>query len=233
LLRFAPMATIFLGALAGGVLAAVQSPDAVVAFAQAPEIGRSLAVIKGVWSALATGYHVETGDAAIDQLMSRGGMSSMMVTVWLIVCALAFGAAVEHGGFLTRLVAPLLRGVRSVGGLVTLLVVSCIGANIITSDQYIAVVLPGRLFRAEFLKRGLAPVFLSRVIGDSAIVTSPLVPWNSCGAYMAATLGVPTLGYAAFCFFNLLNPALTILFSFCAFRIIRTGERVNVVESNA
>jgi NhaC family Na+:H+ antiporter len=123
--------------------------------------------------------------------------------------------------------------VRSVGGLVTLLVVSCIGANIITSDQYIAVVLPGRLFRAEFLKRGLAPVFLSRVIGDSAIVTSPLVPWNSCGAYMAATLGVPTLGYAAFCFFNLLNPALTILFSFCAFRVIRTGERAHVVESKA
>jgi NhaC family Na+:H+ antiporter len=233
LLRFPPMATIFLGALAGGVLAAVQSPDAVVAFAQAPEIGRPLAVIKGVWAALATGYHVETGDAAIDQLMSRGGMSSMIVTVWLIVCALAFGAAVEHGGFLTRLVAPLLRGVRSVGGLVTLLVLSCIGANIITSDQYIAVVLPGRLFRAEFLKRGLAPVFLSRVIGDSAIVTSPLVPWNSCGAYMAATLGVSTLGYAGFCFFNLLNPALTILFSFCAFRIIRTGERVNVVESSA
>ena len=100
LLRFPPMATIFLGALAGGVLAAIQSPDAVVAFAKAPEIGRPLAVIKGVWSALATGYHVETGDPAIDQLMSRGGMSSMMITVWLIVCALAFGAAVEHGGFL-------------------------------------------------------------------------------------------------------------------------------------
>jgi Na+:H+ antiporter, NhaC family len=233
LLRFPPMATIFLGALAGGVLAAIQNPDAAAAFAQAPEIGRPLAVLKGVWAALATGYHVETGDAAIDQLMSRGGMSSMMVTVWLIVCALAFGAAVEHGGFLTRLVAPLLRGVRSVGGLVTLTVLSCIGANIITSDQYIAVVLPGRLFRAEFLRRGLAPAFLSRVIGDSAIVTSPLVPWNSCGAYMAATLGIPTLGYAGFCFFNLLNPALTILFSFCAFRIIRTGERANVVESSA
>jgi NhaC family Na+:H+ antiporter len=233
LLRFPPMATIFLGALAGGVLAAVQSPDAVVAFAKAPEIARPLAVIKGVWSALATGYRVETGDPAIDQLMSRGGMSSMMITVWLIVCALAFGAAVEHGGFLARLVAPLLRGVRSVGGLVTLLVVSCIGANIITSDQYIAVVLPGRLFRAEFLKRGLAPVFLSRVIGDSAIVTSPLVPWNSCGAYMAATLGIPTLGYVGYCFFNLLNPALTILFSFCAFRIIRTEGKVNVVKSIA
>ena len=82
-------------------------------------------------------------------------------------------------------------------------------------------VLPGRLFRAEFLKRGLASVFLSRVIGDSAIVTSPLVPWNSCGAYMAAALGVPTLGYAIYCFFNLLNPIVTIVFSFLAFRVLR------------
>ncbi len=155
--------------------------------------------------------------------MSRGGMSSMMITVWLIVCALAFGAAVEHGGFLTRLVDPLVRRVRSTGGLASLLVATCVGANIVTSDQYIAVVLPGRLFRAEFLKRGLAPVFLSRVIGDSAIVTSPLVPWNSCGAYMAATLGVPTLGYVAFCFFNLLNPLVTIAFSFLALRVLRTA----------
>ncbi len=223
ILRCPPMVAIFLGALAGGALAVVHNPGAVVAFAQAPGMGRPLALLKGVWAALATGYHTKTGDAAIDQLMSRGGMSSMMITVWLIVCALAFGAAVEHGGFLTRLVDPLVRRVRSTGGLASLLVATCVGANIVTSDQYIAVVLPGRLFRAEFLKRGLAPVFLSRVIGDSAIVTSPLVPWNSCGAYMAATLGVPTLGYVAFCFFNLLNPLVTIAFSFLALRVLRTA----------
>jgi len=230
-LRCPPMVVIFIGALAGGALAVVHNPDAVVAFAKAPEMARPLALFKGVWAALATGYHVETGNAAIDQLMSRGGMSSMMVTVWLIICALAFGAAVEHGGFMTRLISPLLRRARSVGTLVALLVATCIGANIITSDQYIAVVLPGRLFRAEFLKRGLAPVFLSRVIGDSAIVTSPLVPWNSCGAYMAATLGVPTMAYVGFCFFNLFNPLLTILFSFIAFRVLRTPETAQRVPA--
>jgi Na+:H+ antiporter, NhaC family len=224
LLRWPPMVVIFIGALAGGLLAVVHNPDAIVAFAKAPEIARPLAVVKGVWAALATGYRVETGDAAIDQLMSRGGMSSMMVTVWLIICALAFGAAVEHGGFMTRLINPLVRRARSVGSLVSLLVATCIAANIITSDQYIAVVLPGRLFRVEFRKRGLAPVFLSRVIGDSAIVTSPLVPWNSCGAYMAAALGVPTVGYAAYCFFNILNPIVTIVFSFFAFRVLRDPQ---------
>jgi NhaC family Na+:H+ antiporter len=177
LLRWPPMVAIFIGALAGGLLAVVHNPDAVVAFAKAPELARPLAVVKGVWAALATGYRVETGDAAIDQLMSRGGMSSMMVTVWLIICALAFGAAVEHGGFMTRLINPLVRRARSVGSLVSLLVVTCIGANIITSDQYIAVVLPGRLFRAEFSKRGLAPAFLSRVIASSAIRRSSPPRW--------------------------------------------------------
>jgi NhaC family Na+:H+ antiporter len=220
-LRLPPMTTIFIGALAGGVLAAILNPDAVITFAKDLSLWRPLALVKGVWMALSTGYHVDTGDAAIDQLMTRGGMSSMMVTVWLIICALAFGAAIEHGGFMSRLIDPALRRVRSDGGLAALLVATCFAANVITSDQYIAVVLPGRLFRPEFLKRGLAPVFLSRVIGDSAIVTSPLVPWNSCGAYMAATLGVPVLGYSVFCFFNLLNPLLTILFTILGFRVLR------------
>jgi NhaC family Na+:H+ antiporter len=118
LLRWPPIVAILIGALAGDLLAVVRNPDAVVAFAKAPELARPLAVVKGVWAALATGYRVETGDAAIDQLMSRGGMSSMMVTVWFIICALAFGAAVEHGGFMTRLINPLVRRARCVGSLV-------------------------------------------------------------------------------------------------------------------
>jgi NhaC family Na+:H+ antiporter len=221
-LRFPPMAAIFIGALTGGVLAVVLDPARVVAFAAAPGLPWILSLIKGVWAALATGYHTATGDPAIDKIMTRGGMSSMMVTVWLIMMALAFGATLEHGGFLNRLVDPALRRIKSAGGLVSLLAVSCIVANVLTSDQYIAVVLPGRLFRPVFLKRGLAPVFLSRVIGDTATVTSPLVPWNSCGAYMSATLGVASLGYAAFCFFNLLNPLLTVLFTIFGLRVLRT-----------
>jgi NhaC family Na+:H+ antiporter len=219
------MAAIFLGALAGAGLAVFHDPDAVVAFAHDPGLARPLALVKGAWAALATGYRVETGDAAIDQISSRGGMSSMMVTVWLIVCALAFGAAVEHGGFMSRLINPLVHRATTIGALVSLLAMTCLGANAIAADQYIAVVLPGRLFRAEFLKRGLAPVFLSRVIGDSAIATSPLVPWNSCGAFMAVTLGVPTSAYVAFCFFSLLSPLVAVLFSFLGFRVLHSSDR--------
>jgi len=220
-LRFPPMMAILLGALAGGLMAVVSSGDAVAAFAQSGDLARPWALLKGIWSALANGYQSSTGDPAIDQLTSRGGMSSMMITIWLIICALAFGAAVEYCGLLSRLIDPLLTRIRGTSSLAALLVATCLGANIITSDQYIAIVIPGRLFRGEFAKRHLSPVLLSRVIGDSAIVTSPLIPWNSCGAYMAATLGVSTLGYVGFCFFNILNPVLSILFCVLGLRVLR------------
>ncbi len=219
--KFPPFVTIFVGALSGGVLAVIQESARVVAFAATPELPTPLAALKGVWMALANGYVSESGDAAMDAILTRGGMASMMSTVWLIITALAFGATVEKAGLLNRLIDPLVHRIRSVGGLVTTVVAVCIGANIVTSDQYISIALPGRLFRPEFLKRGLAPVLLSRVVGDSATVTSPLIPWNSCGAYMAAALGVSTTGFALYCFFNLLNPLLTILFAIFGFRVLR------------
>jgi Na+:H+ antiporter, NhaC family len=225
IVRFPPMVTIFAGALAGGVLALLLNPEGVRAFAAAPELPYAFALLKGVWSALATGYSGSTGDPALDQLLTRGGMSSMMTTVWLIMTAMAFGATVEHAGILNRLIDPVIRKVKSVSALVVSLVLTCIGANVLTSDQYIAVVLPGRMFRAEFARRGLAPVMLSRVVGDSATVTSPLIPWNSCGAYMAAALGISTLSFAPFCFFNLLNPLVTIVFTVVGLRVVRSVSR--------
>ena len=219
-LRFPPFVTIFAGALLGGVMAVILNPDAVVTFAADPRLGRPLALLKGVWSALATGYRASTGDAALDQLLSRGGMESMLGTVWLIIVALAFGAVVEHAGMLERLIEPVRRKAQSGGALVTAVVGTCVAANLVTSDQYIAIVLPGRMFRAEFVRRGLAPVVLSRSVGDSATVTSPLIPWNSCGAYMAATLGIPAFAFAGFCFFNLINPLVTIAFAAFGLRML-------------
>jgi NhaC family Na+:H+ antiporter len=102
-------------------------------------------------------------------------------------------------------------------------VASCLGLNIIASDQYIAIVLPARMFRVEFERRHLPPVALSRAVGDSGSVTSPLIPWNSCGAYMAAALGVPTFAYAGFAFFCLFNPLATIVIAFFGFRIRRAA----------
>lgn len=221
--RFPPFITIFFGALAGGLLAVVQEPARVVSFAAAPELPAAVAMLKGVWMALANGYTAHSGNDALDVILTRGGMSSMMNTVWLIITALSFGATVEHAGLLNRLIDPVIHRMRSVGGLVAAVVATCVGANVVTSDQYISIALPGRLFKAEFAKRGLAPVLLSRVVGDSATVTSPLIPWNSCGAYMAAALGVSTTGFAVYCFFNILNPLITILFAVCGLRVWKTA----------
>ncbi|WP_374368539.1 Na+/H+ antiporter NhaC family protein [Dongia sp.] len=221
IIRFPPFVTIFAGALAGGVLAVIETPAAVAAFADADSLPHGLALLKGVWTALAWGYTVDSGEPAIDAMLSRGGMASMMGTVWLILTALSFGATVEHAGLINRLIDPIVRRVKSGAGLVISLVATCVVANAVTSDQYIAIALPGRLFRAPFRERGLAPVMLSRVVGDSATVTSPLIPWNSCGAYMAAALGISSTAFAGYCFFNLLNPILTILFTLLGWRVVR------------
>jgi NhaC family Na+:H+ antiporter len=223
ILRTPPFLAIFVGALLGGILAVVQTPEKVLAFADAGALPEALALLKGVWAALATGYHSSSGDPSLDVLLSRGGMASMMVTVWLIMTALAFGSVVEQAGLLNRLVDPIIRKARTTGGLVGIVIGTGVGANVLTSDQYIAVMLPGRIFRPEFQRRGLAPVLLSRVVGDSSTVTSPLIPWNSCGAYMAAALGVPASSYLIYCFFNLLNPLISFLFSLVGIGNVKAG----------
>ena len=219
-----PLPTILFGALLGGFTAIVLQPDVVLAFANSPELSPGLAMTKGIWLALADGYVSTTGVAEVDNLLSRGGMSSMLVTIWLILTALAFGAVLEHAGMLNRLVQGALRVAKTTGSLIMTVVLSCIGINIIAADQYIAIVLPGKMFRAEFARRKLAPKNLSRVIEDAGTLTSPLVPWNTCGAYMAVTLGVGTLAYLPFAFFNLINPLVSILYGFTGFTIRRIDE---------
>ncbi len=220
-LRFPPFTTIMMGALAGALLAVVLSPERVIAFAADPDLATPLALLKGAWLALASGYTSTTGYEAIDMLASRGGMERMLDTIWLIIVALAFGGVVEKAGVIERLIAPVLAAVKSNGGLVAATVGSTITTNVVTADQYIAIVLPGRMFKGAFQKRGLAPVVLSRSLGDSATVSSALIPWNSCGAFMAATLGVATVAYAPFTFFNILSPLISVALAFLGIRMLK------------
>lgn len=219
-----PLPTILFGALLGGVLAVFLQPESVLRFADSPELSSGLAKLKGVWMAMFGGYVSTTGVDAVDALLSRGGMISMLNTIWLIVTALAFGAVLEHTGMLRRLIDSALKRAKSTGSLVATVVFSCIGINIVAADQYIAIVLPGKMYRAEFRKRNLHSKNLSRVIEDSGTLTSPLVPWNTCGAYMASTLGVATLAYLPFVFFNLINPMISIFYGFTGFTMVRTDE---------
>ena len=182
LLKVPPFSAIFIGALTGGALAVIVAPDRVVAFAGADGLPKWLALIKGVWLALAEGYRSSTGFAPIDLLATRGGMESMLNTVWLVITALAFGGVVEKAGYLDRIIGPIINAAKSTGALMTSMVAAVITTNIVTADQYMSVVLPARMFKDAFAKREFAPVVLSRSVGVSGTPSSALIPWNSCGA---------------------------------------------------
>jgi NhaC family Na+:H+ antiporter len=222
--KFPALPTILAGALLGGVIAVILQPDVVIARAEDPGLSDPMSYLKGVWTSLASGFVSSTGNEAVDSLLSRGGMSSMLNTIWLIITALSFGAVLEHAGMLERLVRAALAAAKSTGALIAAVIATCIGANIVAADQYMAIVLPGKMYRAEFIRRGLDPKNLSRAIEDAGTLTSPLVPWNTCGAYMASTLGVATAAYLPFAFFNLINPLISILYGFTGFRIARVEQ---------
>lgn len=215
----APLA-IMSAALFAGVLACFTQSQAVLA--AFPDADGGLGYyIKSVWQVVASGYHSDTGIKPVDDLLSRGGMTSMLLTIWLIIVALAFGSLLDEFGFLSKLITPILLRAKSVGSLIATSVGTAIGLNIVTADQYVAVVLPVRLFKIEFEKRNLATKNLSRVVSNGGIVTSPLIPWNSCGAYMAAVLGVPTLVYLPYAIFNYASPLLDVIYGFTNFKIAR------------
>lgn len=205
--------------LCAAVLAPFLQPEATLRFVNAPELPPVIAYIKAGWQAMATGYEANSGIAAVDALLSRGGMASMLLTIWLILGALVFGTLLDEFGLLLKLVTPVLSRAKTTGTLVGTVVGTAFGLNLVAGDQYVAVVLPARIFKAEFKKRGLAPTNLSRAVADGGSVTSPLIPWNSCGAYMAAVLGVSTLAYLPFALFNIASPLVTLLIGFSGFKI--------------
>jgi Na+:H+ antiporter, NhaC family len=217
--RFPPFLSILGSALIAGILALFTQPDAVKAFVDDPELGAVTSGVKAVISSMATGFVSHSGNETIDALFSRGGMASMITTVWLILGALSFGAVMEHAGFLERILQPIVSRARRRGSLILAVNASGVGLNLIAGDQYVAVVLPSRMYRNEFARRGLAPQVLSRAVEDSGTVTSVLVPWNTCGAYISGVLGVATGTYLPYCFFNILSPLLDVLYGFIGFKV--------------
>jgi len=218
--RVPALPTLLAGSLFACVLAGAFQGEAIARWMQAFDGGMVAKTLAALWTALFDGYVSNTGDEALDSLLSRGGMSSMLNTVWLIICAMTFGSVMEHAGLLQRMLQAILSKVQSVTGLIVSTVFTCIGANVMTADQYIAIVLPGRMYKLEYARYGLAPENLSRTLEDSATLTSPLIPWNTCGAYMAGTLGVGTLSYAPYAFFNVLGPIICVAFAVIHFRIV-------------
>ena len=176
-------------------------------------------VFKEIMNALFVGYQSSTGNAAYDALISKGGMVNMMSVVGLVITAMAFGGAMNKAGLLERLIRAPLSRVKSTGGLISTTVGTCIGTNAIASDQYLSIVLPGQMLLQPYQSRKIKIINLSRTLEDAGTLTSALFPWNTCGAYMAGTLGVATLTYAPFAFFNYLCPILAIIYGVANFSV--------------
>jgi NhaC family Na+:H+ antiporter len=208
------LSTLICGTLAGCLFAAVFQWDTVIALANDSSLSEGAAVFKGLFSAMFLGYSSDTGNASLDALLSKGGMSSMLTTIGLVINAMAFGGAMRRTGLLERLVEAALSRVKSAGDLIIATVGTCIGTNLLAADQYLSIVIPGQMFVKSYEERDLSTINLSRTLEDSGTLTSALVPWNTCGAYMSATLGVSTFMYAPFAFFNILCPIIAVIYGY-------------------
>lgn len=211
-----PLIALLAGTLLGGIAALLFQPNIVATLGGAEELN-FLSGYKGIMNAITVDTSVATENEILTDLFSSGGMSGMLGTIWLIVCAMVFGGIMDAIGALARISRALLKLFHTTFGLFASTVASCLALNVTASDQYLAIVVPGKMYAKAFKDKGLAPENLSRTLEDSGTVTSVLVPWNTCGAYQAGVLGVDTLHYAGYAVFNWLSPFTTLLFA--AFRI--------------
>ncbi|MBL4888006.1 MAG: Na+/H+ antiporter NhaC [Flavobacteriaceae bacterium] len=211
-----PLIALLIGTLLGGVFALIFQPD-IVAKIGGGESLNFLSGYKGVMNAMTVDTAIETTSVELNDLFSSGGMSGMLGTIWLIICAMVFGGVMDAIGALSKISKSVLNLFDTIFGLFASTVISCVGLNALASDQYLAIVIPGRMYRKAFEDKGLAPENLSRTLEDAGTVTSVLVPWNTCGAYQSTVLGVDTMSYAGYAFFNYLSPFTTLIFA--GFRI--------------
>ncbi|MFT4926478.1 MAG: NhaC family Na+:H+ antiporter [Phenylobacterium sp.] len=215
-----------IGALTGALWAVLFQQDFILAYANAGlngagNIDQLTANITVVWRAMYEGVSLNSGNVFVDKLLSGGGMGAMLNTIWLIICAMIFGSVMEQAGLLRKVITALTASAKSTGALISSTIVTAFGTNCIAADQYIAIVMPGRMFKDEYQQRGLAPENLSRALEDGGTVTSALIPWNTCGAYMQSVLLINPLDYAVYAFFNWLNPLIGIGCAMLGFRVKR------------
>lgn len=194
---------------------------AIFAFIFQPEILNSLASsnFRAIVNAVFVDTEIVTDNIKLNELFSAGGMKGMLWTIFLICCAMVFGGTMDAIGALAKITKELLKLASSIFGLFFSTVVSCIGLNAIASDQYLAIVIPGKMFKKAFEDKELAPENLSRTLEDSGTVTSALIPWNTCGAYQSGVLGVPVADYAIYAIFNWLSPIMTLIFAAFSIKI--------------
>ncbi|MFV8224525.1 Na+/H+ antiporter NhaC [Christiangramia aquimixticola] len=216
--KTSPLVALLIGTLLGAIAALIVQPDIVLAVSGMGELN-FISGYKGIMNAITVDTAVETDSQSLNDLFASGGMKGMLDTIWLILCAMVFGGIMEAIGALATISKALLNLFHTTFGLFASTVFSCLALNVTASDQYLAIVVPGKMFAKAYKDKGLAPENLSRTLEDSGTVTSVLVPWNTCGAYHSSVLGVPVLSYAGYAFFNYLSPFMTLLFAALGIKI--------------
>ena len=217
--RLPSLIVLFLSALMAGVTAIILQPHILTQIANDTSLGTSAALTKGLAITYYGATAVETGSAELNELVSTGGMTGMLNTIWLIICAMCFGAVMVASGMIESITRVVISWVRSRVGLVASTANTGLFLNITTGDQFISIVLTANMFQNVYEKQGYEPRLLSRTCEDSATVTSVLVPWNTCGMTQSTVLGVPTIVYLPYCFFNILSPLMTILIAALGWKI--------------
>ena len=213
---------LFASSIMAGITALILQPHILTQIANDASLSAPAALAKGLTITYYGATAVETGYEALNDLVSTGGMAGMLNTIWLIICAMCYGAAMVASGMIGSLTRVIISFVRTRFSLVTSTVGTGIFLNLTTGDQFISIVLTADVFRDVYKQEGYEPRLLSRTTEDAATVTSVLVPWNTCGMTQATVLGVPTLTYLPYCFFNLISPLMTILITSIGWKIKKT-----------
>lgn len=213
-----PFSALLAGTLLGAVAALIAQPNILMDIAGAETFNFKTAY-KSIFDIMTVHTELTTGDAAMNDLFSAGGMAGMLSTVWLILCAMVFGGVMDAIGALAKISRALLKMFHTTFGLFASTVASCLALNITASDQYLSIVVSGKMYAEAYKDKGLAPENLSRTLEDSGTVTSVLVPWNTCGAYHSGVLGVSTSHYFMYCFFNYMSPFMTLLVAAVGYKI--------------
>ncbi len=221
-----PLIALLIGSLLGAVTAVIAQPDIIVKIAGAESLTFQSAY-KGILNALTVDTAVETSSKELNDLFTSGGMKGMLGTIWLIICAMVFGGIMDGIGALSRITKSLLALATTTFGLFASTVASCLALNLTASDQYLAIVVPGKMFKQAYQDKGLAPENLSRTLEDSGTVTSVLIPWNTCGAYHSKVLfgHAGATAYIPYAFFSILSPFITLIFAGLNIKIKQLTKR--------
>ena len=211
---------LFIGVILGSAFALIFQSNLVLEVANSSSNSWK-ALFSGTMISLYGSISIDASNEMVSKLLSSSGMFGMLGTIWLVICAMIFGGVMEKAGFLKKIITIILNKIKSTGSLISSTAGTCMFFNLTASDQYISIVVPGKMYSSIYKDKGLAPENLSRTLEDSGTVTSVLVPWNTCGAYHASVLNVATLTYLPFCFFSLISPIMTILFAYLKIKIKR------------